>query len=177
MGWLSVIVCNNDHIDKLATEPNLGQRLYSAILGLNLPEAHRERSVGPLSVISHDDAQGVQILLVGGRSRLARRLDVGFMGCKTDEEEEVKLAQALAEKHGYTLSKKRKPSTGKEKKPAGPEVKVEDPNPLLTIAGMLKEMAHDAEGDKVLLIQPNLAVKDGSLVVAEWGATPGPHKP
>lgn len=96
MGFNTAFMVLNDHLSEIAKDKNFGEKLrYSITVGDRDPFAFNHGVVLPTQ---HADT--MQIIAVGGNT--ART-----MGFGTWTQDDLALIKILADKHGYTLTKKR----------------------------------------------------------------------
>lgn len=113
MGWNSTIVVLNDALHDIKNDPKFGENVYQAVTLLSRCE--EDRIPGDLDIragchcnaataVEQHHADGTSLVAVG--QNYGRSLGVFFP--YGEEDEDVRLLKALAEKLGYRVSRKPK---------------------------------------------------------------------
>lgn len=114
MGYNSTIVVLNDALHMIEQDPDFGKKIGDAIRGLSLGRQQNIYASTPqggsssaATAVETHHADGTAVVAVGGNCAtvLGETFSTFHHG---DEETQIRILQQLAEKHGYTLSKKRK---------------------------------------------------------------------
>ena len=114
MGFRTVIALNNDHSSEWEKDPELGRKIFLAASSFAFgghDGKERARQYLPYgSVIEqvHADTQTVAILDGYGGQAVAHS---HWHRSQTDEQRDLACLKALADKLGYTVSRKRRMST------------------------------------------------------------------
>lgn len=111
MGWNTTVVVMNDSLDAIRQDSNFGERLYNACLKAidggehdvcANPDGTQSYHVNAATVIETHHADGTALVAVGGNMGI----NLGVFYAYGEEEKEVRLLKALADKLGYRISKK-----------------------------------------------------------------------
>lgn len=103
MGFRTTIILNNDHLDLLKTDPDIGNKIYQAACGFNFFHDGNIGNLGQVVDVSHADVARVGILCPNGTFSFAE------MASSTnwqDDNIQLNLLKEAADKLGYRLVKK-----------------------------------------------------------------------
>lgn len=111
MGWNTTVVVLNDALDQIKNDPEFGKKLAAAVSKLSLPAGTHRPAYGvdisagyhgnAATAIETHHADITKVVLVGGNIGE----DLGSVWLYGEEPKELRLARAMAEKHGYHLRK------------------------------------------------------------------------
>lgn len=111
MGWNTTIVVMNDALHAIARDSKFGEKLERACLmavdgesvdvGAN-PDGTESYYVNAATVIETHHADGTALVAVGGNMGV----NLGVFYAYGEEDKDVRLLKALADKLGYQISKK-----------------------------------------------------------------------
>lgn len=105
MGWNTTVVVLNDALDQIKNDPEFGKNLAAACSHRTVTDGPVDVSAGyhgnAASVVETHHADVTKVILVGGNTAD----DLGSAYLYGDEPKELRLARAMAEKHGYHLRK------------------------------------------------------------------------
>lgn len=106
MGWNSVAMILNDRLGDLAADPHAGEMIATAVRGIN-SNRRGDNNFRYGQVISHDHADGYQVVVVHGNTGWRLRDSDPNGWSKLGWQALDQMAEALT-KHGYRVTKMRK---------------------------------------------------------------------
>ena len=105
MGWNTTVVVMNDALDAIAHDPEFGKKLAractQAVHGRPV-DVSASMHINAATVVETHHADGTTLVAVGGN--YGRSL--GEFYAYGDEDEDIRLLKALADKLGYRVSRK-----------------------------------------------------------------------
>jgi hypothetical protein len=114
MGWNTSMIILNDAVDAIGKDKEFGQKVHDAVLRcgsrnkqINIPSGP---NINAATIIESHHADSSVLLAVGGNC--ASVLTSVFDFRHNTEETQVKLLRELADKLGYTISRKRSKKIG-----------------------------------------------------------------